>query len=449
MRIFILFGFCLCYQLVAWTQDPRLILPSTTDPNITTLDNPHYIYTPQGTAQNKLFVFLPGTGATPAGYQLISEEAAKSGNHVINLSYQNDISPNSFGICAFSNDITCHGRFRAEVFDGIDRSNGVNVTPANSTQNRLLKILQYLETNFPSEGWGQFLDNGDIVWQEIKLGGHSQGGGHTGYIGKIVSLDRALMFASNDWLYSLGRTAAWMSSEGETPPARYFSFVHPNDEIFPYNLIINSWTSLGIDVFGSNVETENSSPPYENSRTLNTSTTVFFSNHSAMISDGAVPLSGGQPIHDSVWLYMLNKPLVGLNLHAKVALEGAYEENMATMRDDLRQNNLIAIQEPFTTLGFSHSNGGGGEIIESGVLDITGEDAIVDWIFIRLEDEAGNFYTRSALIQKDGDVVDVNGVSPVAFPDLLEGFYQIELRSKNHLAIRTANTSLVRANGLD
>lgn len=425
-------------------QTPRLILPSTTDPNITTLDNPHYIYTPQGTAQNKLFVFLPGTGATPAGYQLISEEAAKSGNHVINLSYQNDISPNSFGICPFSTDITCHGRFRAEVFDGIDRSSSVNVTPANSTQNRLLKILEYLENNFPSEGWGQYLNNGTIVWEKIKLGGHSQGGGHTGYIGKIVPLDRALIFASNDWLYSLGRTAAWMSSEGATEPARYFSFVHPGDEIFPYNLIINSWTSLGIDVFGDNIETEASSPPYERSRTLNTSTSVLFANHSAMISDGAVPQSGGQPIHDSVWLYMLNKPLVGLDLHAKVALEGAYDESMSMMRDDLRDSDLISINEPFTDLGFVHSNGGGGEMIDSGVLDVVGDDAIVDWIFVQLEEEDGSLHSRSALLQRDGDIVDTDGVSPVSFPNLLEGFYQIELRSKNHLAIRTFNAALVR-----
>lgn len=427
-------------------QTPRLVIPSDTDPNITTLDNPHYIYTPVGTALNKLFVFLPGTGATPEGYEFISEEAAKSGNHVINLSYQNDISPNSFEICSFSNDITCHGRFRAEVFDGIDRSSSVNVTPANSIQNRLLKIIQYLDSNFPSENWRQFLDNGAIAWHKIKLGGHSQGGGHTGYIGKIVQLDRALMFASNDWMYSRGRTAEWMSMTGATEPTRYFSFVHPNDEIFPYNLMINSWTSLGINVFGANIETENSSPPYENSRTLNSSTTVTLQNHSAVVSDGAVPLSNGQPIHDSVWLYMLNKPLVGLDLYAKIALEGAYDEANGNMRDELRSNGLLPMNEPFTALGFVHSNGGGGESIEAGILNITGDDAIVDWVFVRLEDDDGNKYTRSALVQKDGDIVDIDGQSPVAFPDLLEGFYQIELRSKNHLAIRTADEKLVRAN---
>ncbi|MEM8526091.1 MAG: hypothetical protein AAGG68_15740 [Bacteroidota bacterium] len=429
------------FTAIVFAQTPRLILPSTTDPNITTIDSLHYIYTPEGTAQNLLFVFLPGTGSTPSNYERISEEAANSGLHVINLAYQNDISPNSFGICAFSSDITCHERFRAEIFDGIDRSSSVVVTPANSTQNRLLKALQYLDQNFPNEGWGQYLNNGEIVWSKIKLGGHSQGGNHSGYIGKIVELERALMFASNDWMYSLGRTAAWMSSDGLTPPTRYFSFAHQGDEIFPYNLMVNSWSDLEMDVFGAPVQVENSNPPYEQTRTLFSATSFPFQNHSAVVSDGATPISNGEPTYTPVWRYMLNKPVEDVQVAAKGSLEGAYESNVNLMRDDLRDKSLISIQEPFSALGLS----GNGEMIENGVLNVTGNDAIVDWVLVEIEDEDGSIFTRAALLQRDGDIVDMDGTSAVTFNGVLEEFYQVSIRTRNHLEVKTAEQILLRA----
>ncbi|MEL6720824.1 MAG: hypothetical protein AAFP82_19125 [Bacteroidota bacterium] len=436
--------FCLFMLLttIAFTQTPRLIRPSTTDPNITTIDSAHYIYTPEGVAQDLLFVFLPGTGAVPSNYELISEEAANLGLHVINLAYQNDISPNSPTVCFFSRDITCHERFRAEIFDGINRSNSVVVTPSNSTQNRLLKALQYLDQNFPTENWGQYLNNGEIVWSKIKLGGHSQGGNHAGYIGKIVELERSLMFASNDWLPLLGRTAAWMTSDGLTPPTRYFSFAHQGDEIFPYNQMVSSWEDLGINVFGSAVEVENSTPPYEQTRTLNSDLNFFPANHSAIISDGATPFTNGEPTYAPVWRYMLNKPLEGVQVDAKGGLEGAYDSTLDAMRDDLRNKNLIAVQEPFSALGL----GGNGETIENGVLNVSGNDAIVDWVLVEIEDGEGNVSTRAALLQRDGDIVDMDGQSPILFNEVLEEFYHISIRTRNHLKVRTAEKVLLRAN---
>ncbi|MEN0045710.1 MAG: hypothetical protein AAF806_01490 [Bacteroidota bacterium] len=427
--------------LISFSQTPRLIRPSTTDPNITTIDSAHYIYIPEGTAQNLLFVFLPGTGAAPENYQLISEEAANLGLHVVNLSYQNDISPNGPFQCFFSSDITCHGRFRAEIFDGIDRSNLVNVTPANSTQNRLLKILQYLDQNFPTEGWGQYLSNGEIVWSKIKLGGHSQGGNHAGYIGKIVELERSLMFASNDWLPVLGRTAAWMSADGLTPPTRYFSFAHRRDEIFPYGLMVNSWSDLGMNIFGNPVEVENSSSPYEQTRTLNSDISVPGRNHSAIISDEPTPFTNGDPTYAPVWRYMLNKPVENVRVATKANLEGAYESDLDLMRDDLRMKNLIPIQEPFSALGL----GGNGETIENGVLNVSGDDAIVDWVLLEIKDELGNIATRAALLQRDGDIVDVDGQSAVLFSGILEEFYRLSIRTRNHLRIDSAEPILLRA----
>jgi len=129
----------------------------------------------------------------------------------------------------------------------------------------------------------------------------------------------------------------------------------------------------------------------------------------------------------------------------KSFLGGAYEKNTKLMRDDLRTHAYIPLQEPYTDIVlneinlFTHYGAGGGEVIEDGVLEITGEDAIVDWVFLEIrssDDETNILQTRAALLQRDGDVVEVDGRSPVVFP-AIEGAYYVLLRHRNHLSVMT------------
>ncbi len=92
------------------------------------------------------------------------------------------------------------------------------------------------------------------------------------------------------------------------------------------------------------------------------------------------------------------------------------------MGDDLRDNGLIPLEEPFTALGYPHV-GGGGEIAEQTVFEVSDLNAIVDWVALELRDKSNHsvvLATRSALLQADGEVVDVDGVSPVTFANLPE-----------------------------
>ncbi|MBL7813632.1 MAG: hypothetical protein JNL70_01415 [Saprospiraceae bacterium] len=127
----------------------------------------------------------------------------------------------------------------------------------------------------------------------------------------------------------------------------------------------------------------------------------------------------------------------------KTILQGAYSTTTGLMGDNLRSLNLIPTTEPYSGIsGFTHVNGGGGEKVTSTVLAVTGNDAIVDWVFVELRDKttpATVIATRSALIQRDGDVVDVDGVSPVGFPVVADDYYVV-VRHRNHLGIRTAST---------
>lgn len=129
---------------------------------------------------------------------------------------------------------------------------------------------------------------------------------------------------------------------------------------------------------------------------------------------------------------------------SRAFLQGAYTSGM--MHDMLRENGYLPMEEPYTdynpipgVYSFMHTTGGG-ETTTSGVMNETGADAIVDWVFLELRDAdtpTEVVATRSALIQRDGDIVDVDGFSPVTFP-VAEDEYYFTVRHRSHLGIMTA-----------
>jgi len=75
------------------------------------------------------------------------------------------------------------------------------------------------------------------------------------------------------------------------------------------------------------------------------------------------------------------------------------------------------------------------------VLAVTGSDAIVDWVLIELRDPGDPTLivaSRSALLQRDGDIVELDGVSPVGI-SASAGDYHIAVRHRNHLAVMSAS----------
>lgn len=128
-------------------------------------------------------------------------------------------------------------------------------------------------------------------------------------------------------------------------------------------------------------------------------------------------------------------------LSASVFLEGPYGAG-PQMSDALRVTGLLPLVEPYTALGYTHVAGGGGESINASVLNTTGNNAIVDWVFLELRGAAPSYpvqATRCALLQRDGDIVDVDGSSPVAF-NVAGGGYHVVVKHRNHLAVMSANT---------
>ncbi len=132
----------------------------------------------------------------------------------------------------------------------------------------------------------------------------------------------------------------------------------------------------------------------------------------------------------------------------KVFLQANYNKATGMMHDKLRELGYIPLTEPYSTLQptpgtfpFIQAGSGGGETVDSSVFQVIGPDAIVDWIFLELRDQNGPgkvLSTRSALLQRDGDIVDVDGISPVIFKAAEDNYY-ISIRHRNHLGVMTAN----------
>lgn len=124
-------------------------------------------------------------------------------------------------------------------------------------------------------------------------------------------------------------------------------------------------------------------------------------------------------------------------------LEGAFNSTDNLMRDDLRANSLVPTTEPYTADGYTFVGNGGGETVTSGVLAVTGNNAVTDWVIVELRDGASPntiVSSRAALIQRDGDIVDTDGTSAVEFEGMPDGDYFVTVVHRNHLGVMTANS---------
>ena len=124
---------------------------------------------------------------------------------------------------------------------------------------------------------------------------------------------------------------------------------------------------------------------------------------------------------------------------AKVFLQGAFNVNTGLMNDDLRTQALIPLTQPYKLLvDFNYA---GTESVLPLVFTVTGNNAIVDWVMLELH-SALNPTTitarRAALIQRDGDVVDIDGISPVSFTNITSGNFYVSVRHRNHLGVMTS-----------
>ena len=135
-------------------------------------------------------------------------------------------------------------------------------------------------------------------------------------------------------------------------------------------------------------------------------------------------------------------------LELTLRLQGAINNTnpFLLMDDDLRQEGLIPFNDPYSS--DPNFSGIESKIVSSNVLGVTGENAIIDWVLVDLRDPTNIFESRMAqpaLLQRDGDVVDVDGVSPIGVN--ITGDFYVAIHHRNHLGVMTHTP--IRIDGTD
>lgn len=126
-------------------------------------------------------------------------------------------------------------------------------------------------------------------------------------------------------------------------------------------------------------------------------------------------------------------------LRVVAKLDGPYDVNTGLMRDDLRNQGLLPLSQPYTAQGFALS-GNEPSTTTAPVLATTGANAIVDWVYLELRPATNTSLTLTtitALMQRDGDIVAMDGTSPPTFR-IAAGDYHLVIRHRNHLAVMSA-----------
>lgn len=132
-------------------------------------------------------------------------------------------------------------------------------------------------------------------------------------------------------------------------------------------------------------------------------------------------------------------PVVPIQLSAKALLEGPYDAGTLLMWDSLRSRDLVPLSEPYSALGYVFIGLSGNTSVSSTVLDATGNNAIVDWVIVELRNAATPstiVATHLGLIQRDGDIVDMDGTGALTW-NLPATSYYIAVRHRNHLGAMT------------
>lgn len=222
-------------------------------------DDPHYALEPAGTARGLLVVYMSGSFGIPSGAvndpdDNVYTQLAGAGFHVLSLAYRSTATVGS--MCAGLD--TCFGPTREALLRGTPME-GQATTGLDDLREdegilpRLDAALALLAAARPEAGWDAFRTEGGsvderIVWSNVVAAGHSQGGGHAAYIGRLFPVHRVVQLASTCDEVD-GVAAAWTRSPdtfATSPADAYVGFASPLDTtVCPAHATV--WEALGLD----------------------------------------------------------------------------------------------------------------------------------------------------------------------------------------------------------
>ena len=137
-------------------------------------------------------------------------------------------------------------------------------------------------------------------------------------------------------------------------------------------------------------------------------------------------------------------PVYTNTINIKAFLQGPYDVNSGLMRDNLRVNFAIPNYSEYYNVNYLDYSNYYQDYVEDYVLNGTSADppeiAIVDWVIVEFWDSTKSIkiMERPALLQRDGDIVDIDGFSTKSFA-LPADDYFIVVNHRNHVPIMTSS----------
>ncbi len=211
------------------------VKPSAADASVTYWDSAHAIYYDPKIRNNKLLLWLTGTGGSTNNVPVnFFKTALEQGYRIIALSF---ISvPAVAQICTGSNldaNSNCAADFRRRRIYGDNDFSLIADKPQDAIIPRLIKLLQYLIKNDATGNWSQYLETGmnKPFWSRIAIAGQSQGGGMAQFIAQNENIYRSISF-SGGWDYSSSadkQIAGWYFNKNVTPMENWYATYHVNE----------------------------------------------------------------------------------------------------------------------------------------------------------------------------------------------------------------------------
>jgi len=228
----------------------------------------NYALEPPGTARGTLVVLLNGSGSSPSELTIdpsrnLFMSALESGNHVLAVAYRSDVA--ILRMCDSSRP-DCYGASRSTLLTGVFAPGADNsladIRADEAIIARIDQALRHLVAVRPQAGWDAFIRStatapaDRIAWPRVIASGHSQGGGHAAYLGKLFPLIRVVQLSSTCDAPA-GVPAPWTAADSvwiTSPAAVFLGLSAPTvftngvptagDLNCPYHLAV--WQNLGM-----------------------------------------------------------------------------------------------------------------------------------------------------------------------------------------------------------
>lgn len=287
-------------------------------------------YPPQGTPRHQLAIVLNGAGAQPLAYTKLSSSLQAAGFSVAAVRYSSAVSTTA--ACPDANAVAapdCQRAVRSEITFGANvadptghayDSSAVAVSQASSLVNRTLRLVDYLASHYPTDGWSDYQARSggvctsvdpaygvcDLDWSKVVLVGHSLGAGEALYLSKFHPVARVVLLSGPFDEYTVSGTitvAPWITEGGfATPTSSIFGLTNTVEPNFAATSA--AWNALGL--VGPQVSVDGALAPYGGSQQLTTSLTpacsVWGSSHDSTGQDLCV--NGSPPKLTMAWQFM-------------------------------------------------------------------------------------------------------------------------------------------------